>query len=379
MGRSARSAQSTARSTSNIFRKCSTIQDDSCDFSRSLKRESVRGQTEGSLRRLGLNNVNVQQNRTLRQPGVTGAVVRMSIDGPNKLCPGRPPGTCSRPIHDTMRADSTHRARSSNRTGKGHRYGTQAHTSARRGVGALHLEFLMQPVRAGRGRSGSATNLRMAAAVSGGRRDPEQRRGCGNGGRHPGQRLRLMPEQLRVADPVDQPDSGNRHASGRGHHTDNERLRARRYRDGAGVRPHGTDDRRPSDQVRGPVRLDLGELGSGASRSGSYWKPVAPDGCCPLGSVGVARRSNPSNNGAATVLSAFPGSAALSAPLDYQHICNDAGSGANDDGPYWLPQCPSGYVACSVVAQFGHSKPGLDEVRCARSDLVANGKVGSLV
>jgi len=121
------------------------------------------------------------------------------------------------------------------------------------------------------------------------------------------------------------------------------------------------------------------DYGSGADDDGSYWQPVAPTGYYPLGSVGGDAWSDPTNVKAAIVVRELNDSGALAAPTDYQLIWNDSGSGADYDGSFWLPIPPAGYVACGVVAQQGWSKPGLNEVRCVRSDLVSNGKVGSWI
>ena len=121
------------------------------------------------------------------------------------------------------------------------------------------------------------------------------------------------------------------------------------------------------------------DYGSGATDNGSYWQPVPPAGFYRLGSVGGDGWSDPSNSKAAIVVKALSGSTALAAPTDYQQIWNDSGSGGDEDGSFWRPIPPPGYVACGVVAQYGYSKPGLDEVRCVRSDLVANGKVGDWI
>jgi hypothetical protein len=70
---------------------------------------------------------------------------------------------------------------------------------------------------------------------------------------------------------------------------------------------------------------------------------------------------------------------ALAAPLDYEKVWEDRGSGADEDGSFWRPLPPEGYVCLGLVAQRGWGKPGLDVVRCVRFDLVAPGKLGDRI
>ena len=121
------------------------------------------------------------------------------------------------------------------------------------------------------------------------------------------------------------------------------------------------------------------DAGSGADDNGRYWKPVAPAGYYSLGSLGGDAWADPNGNKAVIVVKELNDSGALAAPLDYALIWTDSGSGANLDGSFWRPIPPAGYVACGVVAQLGYGKPGLDEVRCVRSDLVSNGKAGDWI
>ena len=122
------------------------------------------------------------------------------------------------------------------------------------------------------------------------------------------------------------------------------------------------------------------DSGSGGDHDGAYWKPVAPDGYHALGSLGVSGSyADPSGTKAVVVVRAVGESDALAAPVDYQHFWSDSGSGADDDGSFWIPIAPEGYVACGVVAQSGWSKPSVDEVRCVRADLTSNGKVGAWI
>jgi hypothetical protein len=121
------------------------------------------------------------------------------------------------------------------------------------------------------------------------------------------------------------------------------------------------------------------DSGSGADDNGSYWEPVVPAGYHALGSIGRGGWSNPNGDAAVIVVKELNGSDALAEPTDYTLIWQDSGSGADDDVSFWLPNPPQGYVACGVVAQSGWGEPSVDRVRCVRSDLAANAKVGNWI
>jgi len=77
------------------------------------------------------------------------------------------------------------------------------------------------------------------------------------------------------------------------------------------------------------------------------------------------------------VLKESDSSGALAAPVDYTEVWNDKGSGSNNDGSFWRPVPPPGYVALGAVAQSGYGKPALDDVVCVREDLTTDGAIGS--
>lgn len=149
-------------------------------------------------------------------------------------------------------------------------------------------------------------------------------------------------------------------------------------------------------RVYDPTVLDTGELlvkvvdefywrwddlGSGGDNDGSYWHPKVPEEYHALGSAGKRGYSTPTHNTVMLVVkdkgtSAIP---PLAAPTDYQLVYNDAGSGANADGSFWLPLPPQGYVAIGIVAQSGWSKPSLDDVVCVREDLTILAEAGSYI
>ncbi len=120
--------------------------------------------------------------------------------------------------------------------------------------------------------------------------------------------------------------------------------------------------------------------GSGLSQHGEFMHPIAPEGYYPLGSVGYPEFISPANLGlqfAAIVVKQVGDSGALAAPTDYIQIWSYAW---NNPGCFWLPVAPEGYVALGVVVTPNvDTKPGLNEIRCVRSDLVADAKAGAYV
>lgn len=121
------------------------------------------------------------------------------------------------------------------------------------------------------------------------------------------------------------------------------------------------------------------DSGSGADDNGSFWMPAAPEGYYPLGSCGVSGWGDPSGTKAAVVVKDIDGTGVLSPPEDYVKIWDDSGSGADDNCSVWKPVPPEGYVALGVVAQLGYTKPDTDLIRCVKSEYTATGKVGSWV
>ena len=117
------------------------------------------------------------------------------------------------------------------------------------------------------------------------------------------------------------------------------------------------------------------DKGSGAHRNVSFFKPVPRDGYYALGHYAHASHAMP-HDIVIVVKEKKPG--ALIAPLNYEKIWTDSGSGANSDGAVWWPSCPSNYVALGLVTTSG-AKPPLDAVRCVRQDLTAQAEVGDQI
>jgi hypothetical protein len=145
-----------------------------------------------------------------------------------------------------------------------------------------------------------------------------------------------------------------------------------------------------------PMELDVGDLTisyvdefeyrwndrkSKGIHNGSFWHPVVPKGWHALGSLGFKGYYDPNGREWMIIVKeSKEGSGALARPLDYVKEYDDRGSGADDNGSFWTPFCPCGYVAMGTVVNKGHNeRPSLDEVMCVRKDLTKPGEVGDLV
>lgn len=74
-----------------------------------------------------------------------------------------------------------------------------------------------------------------------------------------------------------------------------------------------------------------------------------------------------------------PNDPLLKAPIDYALIWKDTGSGASKDGSFWQPVPPDGYVCIGSVVQHGYSKPQRPDYRCLRYDQVERGSTAGLI
>lgn len=120
------------------------------------------------------------------------------------------------------------------------------------------------------------------------------------------------------------------------------------------------------------------DSGSGASADVGFFRPVPRDGYFVLGHYAHGSHAKPTD-AVVMVVRTKPGQeTALSAPLNYQRIWSDAGSGANGDVAVWWPSCPTNYVALGLITTTG-AQPTADAVRCVRQDLTAPARVGTAV
>ncbi|MEM6771126.1 MAG: Vps62-related protein [Bacteroidota bacterium] len=142
-----------------------------------------------------------------------------------------------------------------------------------------------------------------------------------------------------------------------------------------------------SDVIGGETKLELlastdytlqwNDKGSRGKMDGSFYRPVIPEGYYYLGDFGQNGYGIPAKGSIPLVKPLESG--ALTAPLDYELIWKDSGSGARMDGSFWLPIAPDGYRALGIVCQKGYQKPSTDLIRCVREDLLIPGRAGSLI
>jgi hypothetical protein len=121
------------------------------------------------------------------------------------------------------------------------------------------------------------------------------------------------------------------------------------------------------------------DRGSGAGRNGGFWHPQPQGALRAGGSVGVGHYNDLRNNWAVLLIGDNPSKRpagkgpAVQSPVDYQGLWNDKGSGSKDDGSFWRPVAPPGYITLGDVSWGGHGKPPVDQVWCLRADLVSDG------
>jgi hypothetical protein len=106
---------------------------------------------------------------------------------------------------------------------------------------------------------------------------------------------------------------------------------------------------------------------------GAFYRPAAmPGGFAAVGHYGQGDYGTPRG---LLLVARERTSGALAAPVGYELIWIDAGSGATDDGGFWWPLPPPGYRCLGVVANGSWGVPSRDEVRCVREEFAAPGYV----
>ena len=118
------------------------------------------------------------------------------------------------------------------------------------------------------------------------------------------------------------------------------------------------------------------DSGSGAHRDVGFFRPIPRAGYHVLGHYAHASHAAPRDTIVMVVKEKTPG--ALAAPLNYEPIWTDRGSGAKRNASVWWPSCPDNYVALGLVTTSG-AKPPTDAVRCVRQDLTAQAEVGAQI
>jgi hypothetical protein len=124
------------------------------------------------------------------------------------------------------------------------------------------------------------------------------------------------------------------------------------------------------------------DRGSGGSRDGAFWDPLAQGPLRPVGSVVVDNYQNINGHRLGLLIAENPsgssgGQPPVASPRDYTELWNDKGTGASQDGSVWRPVAPNGYVALGDVFQQGYSKPDNNRIWCIRQDLVRPARFAS--
>ena len=115
------------------------------------------------------------------------------------------------------------------------------------------------------------------------------------------------------------------------------------------------------------------DRGSGARYDISIWRSRGPSGSFSLGDLANGAYSRP--QAAFVVKDNSAGKNALQPPYGYRRIWKDSGSGANWDGAFWEPLCPSGYRALGYVAMRNHNtQPPTSAMRCVKGEHTVPGK-----
>jgi hypothetical protein len=115
------------------------------------------------------------------------------------------------------------------------------------------------------------------------------------------------------------------------------------------------------------------DAGSGAEHNVGFFRPVPRAGYYALGHYAHASYAVPRDTVVIVVKEKTRG--ALAAPLNYERIWTDAGSGAKRNVAVWWPSCPDNYVALGLVTTSG-AKPSTEAIRCVRQDLTAPAEQG---
>lgn len=124
-------------------------------------------------------------------------------------------------------------------------------------------------------------------------------------------------------------------------------------------------------------KLQWNDRGSGAAKDGAFWRPVK-SGYFAVGDLALGNYEEANGDRSALVIKDGVVGATRK-PVDYKRVWIDAGSGASKQGSIWQPIPPQGYVAMGCVAQTGYNKPGPDAVRCVRKDLVTRGELSDAI
>ncbi|MFT5834712.1 MAG: hypothetical protein ACI97N_002352 [Cognaticolwellia sp.] len=118
------------------------------------------------------------------------------------------------------------------------------------------------------------------------------------------------------------------------------------------------------------------DKGTGSDVDLSTWSPVVPEGFLAVGHLAKNGYDAPTSS-IMVVQSLVKGAVAY--PTGYRLVWKDTGSGGNQDGAFWEPIPPAGYVAMGTVVTASYTQPPLTAVVCILSDLTARINIGNLI
>lgn len=122
-------------------------------------------------------------------------------------------------------------------------------------------------------------------------------------------------------------------------------------------------------------RLLWNDKGSGADEDGAFWLPNAQGDFRPIGPIVVNTYDDINGLYGGLLVKGDPG--VVAEPVDYKPIWNDKGSGADRDGAVWRPIPPPGYVALGDLFWAGYDKPATNAIWCVRAEQTIGGDVGA--
>jgi hypothetical protein len=120
--------------------------------------------------------------------------------------------------------------------------------------------------------------------------------------------------------------------------------------------------------------LVYADRGTGADQDISIWKPITTD--LIVGHVATVGYEKPTKS---VMTIKLYDENATKYPVDYKLIYTDKGTGGDQDGAFWEPIAPKGYVALGYVATASYKKPSLKEVVCVKEEYTAFGLTETMI
>ena len=122
------------------------------------------------------------------------------------------------------------------------------------------------------------------------------------------------------------------------------------------------------------------DVGSGSDQDCSIYRPKPTNGFYIVGDYAQGNYGSPTGTSLLVMaINDDPGNPLLKAPLRYEQVWNDQGSGGDNDGSIWRPIAPDGYLALGCVANAGYDAPNISNYMCIRKDLVTDSSAGNQI